>query len=66
MAKHNKKYHSEQGPHHALVYNVVSGPNMGKMVWQMGHLKFAHLDSRPKVEDTTKTGETTSCLMLKN
>jgi len=48
MAKHNKKYHSEQGPHHALVYNVVSGPNMGKMVWQMGPLKFAHLDSRPK------------------
>lgn len=48
MSKHNKKYHSEQGPHHAVVYNVVSGPNMGKMVWQMGPLKFAHLDSRPK------------------
>ena len=47
MAKHNKKYHKE-GPHQARVYNVVTGPNMGKMVWQMGPLKFAHLDSRPK------------------
>ena len=46
MAKHNKKYHNE-GPYSALVYSVVSGPNMGKMVWQMGPLKFSHLDSRP-------------------
>ncbi len=48
MGKHNKKYHGEEGPYHAVVYNVVSGPNMGKMVWQMGPMKFAHLDSRPK------------------
>lgn len=48
MAKHNKKYHAEEGPHQATVYNVVSGPNMGKMIWQMGPLKFAHLDNRPK------------------
>ena len=47
MAKHNKKYHNE-GPYQATVFNVVSGPNMGKMIWQMGPLKFAHLDSRPK------------------
>jgi len=46
MSKHNKKYHKE-GPHRAVVYNVVSGPNMGKMVWQMGPLTFTHLDSRP-------------------
>lgn len=47
MAKHNKKYHKE-GPYQATVFNVVSGPNMGKMIWQMGPLKFAHLDTRPK------------------
>ena len=46
MADHNKKYHSE-GPHRAVVYNVVSGPNMGKLIWQMGPLNFKHLDSRP-------------------
>ena len=34
MAKHNKKYHGEEGPHQAVVYNVVSGPNMGKLVWK--------------------------------
>ena len=46
MSKHNKKYHKE-GPYTATVYNVVSGPNMGKMVWQMGPLHYTHLDSRP-------------------
>ncbi len=47
LSAHNKKYHGEEGPHHAIVFNVVSGPNIGKMVWQMGPLKFSHLDSRP-------------------
>jgi hypothetical protein len=46
MSKHNKKYHKE-GAHRAVVYNVVSGPNMGKMVWQMGPLGFSDLDTRP-------------------
>lgn len=46
MANHNKKYHNE-GPYTAVVYNVVSGPNTGKMIWQMGPLNFKHLDSRP-------------------
>lgn len=46
MSKHNKKYHKE-GPYSAVVYNVVSGPNIGKMVWQMGPLNYSHLDDRP-------------------
>lgn len=46
MAKHNKKYHNE-GPYKANVYNVVSGPNTGKMVWRMGPLNYSHLDDRP-------------------
>lgn len=46
MSKHNKKYHSE-GPYRAVVYNVMTGPNTGKMVWQMGPLNYSHLDARP-------------------
>jgi len=46
MRKHNQKYHNE-GPYNAMVNNIVTGPNSGKMVWMMGPLKFAHLDSRP-------------------
>jgi len=46
MSKHNKKYHAS-GAHLAKVYNIVTGPNSGKMVWEMGPLKFSDLDSRP-------------------
>lgn len=46
MANHNKTYHKE-GPHRASVYNVSTGPNTGKMVWIMGPLTFADLDTRP-------------------
>lgn len=46
MKKHNKKYHQD-GPYKASVYNIVTGPNIGKMVWQMGPLNYSHLDSRP-------------------
>lgn len=47
MADHNKKYHNEDGPYRAMVYNVITGPNTGKMVWQMGPLNYSHLDGRP-------------------
>ena len=46
LSKHNKKYHNE-GPYKAVVYNVVTGPNIGQLVWQMGPLNYAHLDARP-------------------
>lgn len=46
MHKHNKAYHQE-GPYKATVYNIVSGPNVGNIVWEMGPLKFSHLDNRP-------------------
>lgn len=46
LAKHNKNYHKE-GPHKASVYNVVTGPDIGKIIWQMGPLTFADLDTRP-------------------
>ena len=46
MSKHNKAYHQE-GPHKATVYNIVSGPNVGNIIWEMGPLKFSDLDVRP-------------------
>lgn len=48
MRAHNEKYHKE-GAHNANVYTISTGPNTGKMVWMMGPLKFADLDTRPAV-----------------
>ncbi|WP_297762219.1 hypothetical protein [uncultured Muriicola sp.] len=46
MRKHNQKYHKE-GAFKASVYNILSGPNSGKLIWMMGPLKFSDLDTRP-------------------
>ena len=46
MRKHNQKYHKD-GPYEATVYNIATGPNVGKMIWEMGSLTFSHLDARP-------------------
>ncbi|WP_323789445.1 hypothetical protein [Psychroserpens sp.] len=46
MRKHNETYHKE-GPYKATVYNISSGPNAGKMIWQMGSMMLRHNDSRP-------------------
>lgn len=46
MRKHNQKYHKE-GPYKAYVYDISTGPNIGKFVWEMGPLTYAHLDKRP-------------------
>ena len=46
MRKHNQKYHNA-GAHSVTVYTINSGPNTGKLVWMMGPLKFADLDTRP-------------------
>jgi len=48
MRKHNQIYHKE-GAHKATVYNISTGPNAGKIVWEMGPLKYADLDTRPSV-----------------
>jgi len=44
MAAHNKKFHKE-GALAVNVYNVVSGPNIGKMQWVMGPCKFSDFDA---------------------
>ena len=46
LRNHNQKYHGE-GPYSASIYNIVSGPHTGKMIWIMGPLKFPQLDARP-------------------
>ena len=46
MRKHNMTYHKD-GPYKAYVYNISTGPNIGKIVWEMGPLTYSHLDARP-------------------
>jgi hypothetical protein len=48
IRKHNQKYHKE-GPYKATVYNITTGPNAGKIIWEMGTLTYADLDKRPAV-----------------
>ena len=47
MRAHNLKYHAKGSKHEAVVYNITSGPHSGKLVWEMGPMKFSDLDSRP-------------------
>jgi len=46
MRKHNQTYHKD-GAYKAYVYNISTGPNVGKIVWEMGPLTYSHLDARP-------------------
>ena len=46
MRKHNQTYHKD-GPYKSTVYNIVSGPNAGNIIWEMGSLTYSDLDKRP-------------------
>lgn len=46
MRKHNQTFHKE-GTNRATVYNISTGPNAGKLLWQMGPMMFKHNDTRP-------------------
>lgn len=46
MRNHNAKYHKD-GPYKATVYNITTGPNSGKLIWEMGPMMHKHNDSRP-------------------
>jgi hypothetical protein len=46
MRKHNQKYHSS-GPYTAYVFNIATGKDAGKIVWQMGPIQLSDLDARP-------------------
>jgi len=50
MRKHNQKYHND-GVYKSQVFNIITGPNIGKIVWEMGPLTFSHLDGRPSDGD---------------
>src|SRR5690554_498522 len=56
MRKHNEAYHKE-GPYKSTVYNISTGPNAGKIIWQMGPMLFKHNDSRPKGRSEEHTSE---------
>lgn len=47
MRTHNSKYHAEEGPYKAKVFNITTGPNAGKIIWEMGPMMLKHNDSRP-------------------
>ncbi len=49
MAEHNNTYHKE-APYTAVVWNITTGPNIGKMVWMMGPCTYSDLDGRPAGE----------------
>ena len=46
MRDHNAKYHKD-GPYKATVYNITTGPNAGKIIWEMGPMMHKHNDTRP-------------------
>ncbi|TXE15506.1 hypothetical protein ES692_16460 [Psychroserpens burtonensis] len=46
MRKHNETYHKE-APYKATVYIISSGPNAGKIVWQMWSMILKHNDTHP-------------------
>lgn len=50
MRAHNQKYHAVNTKHQATVFTINSGPNAGKIVWEMGPIMFSDLDTRPEEE----------------
>ena len=52
MAEHNKTYHNE-GAYSAIVWQIATGPNAGKLVWMMGPCTYTDLDGRPAGEHDT-------------
>jgi len=50
MKAHNAAFHSS-GPHAATVWSISSGPDAGTLVWMMGPLTYADLDTRPAGDD---------------
>ncbi len=49
LAAHNKRFHSG-GPFHVNIWQVVSGPEMGKYVNSMGPQTFEDIDNRTRQE----------------
>jgi len=49
IAEHNSTYHNED-PYKSLVWNISTGPNVGKLVWMMGPCTYSDLDNRPSGE----------------
>jgi hypothetical protein len=46
VAEHNKQFHTE-APRQVAVYQIMTGPNTGKYIWNLGPCTWAELDERP-------------------
>ena len=46
VAEHNKQFHAE-APRQVAVYQIMTGPNTGKYIWNLGPCTWADLDERP-------------------
>lgn len=46
VAEHNKQFHAD-APRQVAVYQIMTGPNTGKYIWNLGPCTWAELDERP-------------------
>lgn len=46
VAEHNKQFHTD-APRQVAVYQIMTGPNTGKYIWNLGPCTWAELDERP-------------------
>ncbi|THD68000.1 hypothetical protein E7Z59_10155 [Robertkochia marina] len=46
VAEHNKQFHAE-APMQVAVYQVMTGPNTGKYIWNLGPCTWEQMDGRP-------------------
>lgn len=65
MRAHNAKYHVDL-PFRTGVWQIVTGPNTGKIVWVMGPCTFAQLDERPSDDGHEEDWRKNISPLLKN
>lgn len=46
LAEHNQKFHPE-GAYDVGVFQIMTGPNSGKFIWNLGPVTWADMDKRP-------------------
>ncbi|MBL7473624.1 hypothetical protein [Robertkochia sediminum] len=46
VAEHNKQFHTD-APRQVAVYQIMTGPNTGKYIWNLGPCTWQELDERP-------------------
>lgn len=46
VAEHNNQFHAD-APRQVAVYQIMTGPNTGKYIWNLGPCTWADMDERP-------------------